>query len=87
MRELAANRQAMTSNGALYGRPESPMVLACATARLAEKLHERYGVEADVLDLLDALAEAGLVLEDDGGGNHARRAWDHFIRMKANHAF
>ena len=77
----------MTSKGALYGRPEYPMVLACATEKLAEKLHERYGVEADVLDLLDALAEAGLVVEDDGGGNHARRAWDYFIRMKADHPF
>ena len=63
------------------------MVLACATERLAEKLRERYGVEAEVLDLLDALAEAGLVVEDDGGEHRARRAWHHFIQMEGDHPF
>jgi len=64
------------------GCQDSAWGLVRATERLAEKLHERYGVDADPIDLLDALAEAGLVVQDDDGGNHARRAWHRVIRTR-----
>jgi hypothetical protein len=54
--------------------------------RLAVAISDRYGVEVDVLDALDLLAESGLVVTSDDGSNHARRAWDHHKRRLARAA-